>query len=72
MDEAARVPDELHFAVRLMLAVSGGLLMLSTPFGKRGVFYEEYTGESGGSATRSQPPSARGSLPVSSRRRPRL
>jgi hypothetical protein len=46
VDEAARVPDELYFAVRLMLAVSGGrLLMLSTPFGKRGVFYEEYTGE---------------------------
>jgi hypothetical protein len=31
--------------VRPMLAVSGGrLLMLSTPFGKRGVFYEEWTG----------------------------
>jgi hypothetical protein len=31
-----------------MLAVSGGrLMMLSTPFGKRGVFYEEWTGGEG-------------------------
>jgi hypothetical protein len=45
VDEAARVTDELYYAVRPMLAVSGGrLLMLSTPFGKRGVFYEEWTG----------------------------
>jgi Helicase len=45
VDEAARVADELVYAVRPMLAVSGGrLLMLSTPFGKRGVFYEEWIG----------------------------
>src|SRR5215212_565749 len=45
LDEAARVDDELYFAVRPMLAVSGGaLMMLSTPYGKRGVFYEEWTG----------------------------
>jgi phage terminase large subunit-like protein len=32
LDEAARVADELYFAVRPMLAVSGGsLMMLSTP-----------------------------------------
>jgi hypothetical protein len=44
LDEAARVDDELYFAVRPMLAVSGGaLMMLSTPYGKRGVFYEEWT-----------------------------
>jgi len=43
VDEAARVADELYYAVRPMLAVSGGrLMMLSTPFGKRGVFYEEW------------------------------
>jgi phage terminase large subunit-like protein len=36
LDEAARVEDELYFAVRPMLAVSGGaLMMLSTPYGKR-------------------------------------
>jgi Terminase large subunit, T4likevirus-type, N-terminal len=44
LDEAARVPDELYYSTRPMLAVSGGALMLlSTPFGRRGVFYEEWT-----------------------------
>ncbi len=43
LDEAARVDDSLYFAVRPMLAVSGGqLIMLSTPWGKRGVFHEEW------------------------------
>ena len=44
LDEAARVDDGLYYAVRPMLAVSGGrLVMMSTPYGKRGVFYEEWT-----------------------------
>ena len=44
VDEAARVPDELYHAVRPMLAVSGGrLILLSTPFGKRGFFHHEWT-----------------------------
>src|SRR5215218_37492 len=48
VDEASRVTDELYFAVRPMLAVSGGgLMMLTTPQGKRGVFYEEWTGGRG-------------------------
>jgi hypothetical protein len=48
VDEAARVDDGLYYSVRPMLAVSGGaLMMLSTPFGKRGVFFEEWTGEGG-------------------------
>jgi Terminase large subunit, T4likevirus-type, N-terminal len=48
LDEAARVDDGLYFAVRPMLAVSGGaLMMLTTPHGKRGVFYEEWTGGRG-------------------------
>jgi len=48
VDEASRVDDELYFAVRPMLAVSGGsLMMLTTPYGKRGVFYEEWTGGRG-------------------------
>ena len=43
-DEAARVVDELYFSVRPMLAVSGGrLILMSTPFGKRGHFFEEWT-----------------------------
>jgi hypothetical protein len=45
VDEASRVADELYFAVRPMLAVSGGaLMMLTTPYGKRGAFHEEWTG----------------------------
>ncbi len=45
VDEASRVPDELYAAVRPMLAVSGGrLVALSTPFGKRGWFFEEWEG----------------------------
>jgi hypothetical protein len=48
LDEASRVADELYFAVRPMLAVSGGsLMMLTTPHGKRGVFYEEWTSGTG-------------------------
>ena len=44
IDEASRVPDDLYFAVRPMLAVSGGrLVALSTPFGKRGWFHKEWT-----------------------------
>jgi Terminase large subunit, T4likevirus-type, N-terminal len=48
VDEASRVADELYYAVRPMLAVSGGrLMMLSTPHGKRGVFHEEWTAGEG-------------------------
>ncbi len=44
VDEASRVPDELYQAIRPMLAVSGGgILLLSTPFGKRGFFHHEWT-----------------------------
>jgi hypothetical protein len=49
VDEASRVPDELIFAIKPMLAVSGGdILLLSTPWGKRGEFFE--TWEQGGEA----------------------
>jgi len=49
VDEAARVPDELYYAVRPMLAVSKGrMICLTTPFGKRGFFYEAWT--NGGTA----------------------
>jgi hypothetical protein len=48
LDEAAQVDDGLYFAVRPMLAVSGGsLMMLSTPYGKRGVFYEAWEAGAG-------------------------
>ncbi len=42
-DEASRVSDDLYRTIRPMLAVSSGkLILLSTPFGKRGHFYEEW------------------------------
>jgi hypothetical protein len=45
IDEAARVHDELYFAVRPMLSVSkGSLLALSTPWGQRGWFHAAWTG----------------------------
>lgn len=49
VDEASRVSDDLYRSVRPMLAVSGGrLILLSSPFGRRGAFWEEWS--SGGSA----------------------
>lgn len=43
-DEASRVEDELYQSVRPMLATTDGrLLLMSTPFGKRGHFYHEWT-----------------------------
>ena len=46
LDEATRIEDDLITAVRPMLATSGGcLIMLSAPFGKRGAFYEAWTGD---------------------------
>lgn len=47
IDEAARVDDELYAAVAPMLAVSRGrMVALSTPYGKRGFFWEAW--EDGG------------------------
>lgn len=44
VDEAAFVPDSLFLAIKPMLAVSGGrIIILSTPHGKRGFFYEVWT-----------------------------
>jgi hypothetical protein len=43
IDEASRVEDVLYKSVRPMLAVSHGrLITMSTPFGTRGWWYEEY------------------------------
>ena len=42
-DEAAFVEDSFYRAVRPMLAVSGGrLILMSTPYGKRGHFFEAW------------------------------
>jgi hypothetical protein len=44
VDEASRVDDDLIAAVSPMVAVSGGrLVLLSTPFGARGLFHEFWT-----------------------------
>lgn len=49
IDEASRVSEEMMAAVRPMLAVSGGrLITMSTPWGKRGWWYEAW--EHGGDA----------------------
>lgn len=46
-DESSRVEDEIYGAIRPMLAVSNGrLILMSTPHGKRGHFFEAY--ENGG------------------------
>lgn len=46
IDEASRVEDELIAALRPMLAtVDGSLIALTTPFGRRGWFYEAWTGD---------------------------
>lgn len=43
IDEASRVADALYKSVRPMLAVSGGrLILLSSPWGTRGFFWEAY------------------------------
>jgi hypothetical protein len=60
VDEAARVDDALVHTIRPMLAVSGGaLMMLSTPYGKRGVFYEEWASEADGAWERYEVPASR-------------
>jgi hypothetical protein len=43
IDEASRVPDQMYQSLRPMLAVGNGdLWMMSTPWGKRGFFYEAW------------------------------
>ena len=43
IDEASRVEDDLYDAVRPMLAVSDGdLWLMSTPYGRRGFFYDTW------------------------------
>lgn len=44
VDEAARVPEDLYLAMRPVLAASDGdLCLMSTPFGRRGFFFQAWT-----------------------------
>jgi hypothetical protein len=48
IDEASRVSDEVYAALRPMLATSGGqLIALTTPYGRRGFFYEAWEYQKG-------------------------
>lgn len=48
LDEAAAIPDELYGAVRPMLAVSRGrLVLMSTPRGEQGFFFDTWTKSKG-------------------------
>ena len=48
LDEAAAIPDELYGAVRPMLAVSKGrLVLMSTPRGEQGFFYDTWAKSTG-------------------------
>ena len=43
VDEAAQIDEELYYAVLPMLIVSRGrLILLSTPLGKRGIFWQAW------------------------------
>ena len=68
LDEAARVDDALYYAVRPMLAVSGGsLMMLTTPTAREACFSRSGKGATGtGSVTR-----CRQRVPADSARFPR-
>lgn len=53
IDEAARVQDELIAAVRPTLATTDGrIIALSTPAGKRGFFWAEWTAGAGWERTK--------------------
>lgn len=52
IDEASRVSDEVYAALRPMLATSGGrLIALTTPWGRRGWFYEAWEFQKGWTRT---------------------
>jgi hypothetical protein len=52
LDEAARIPDETYYAVRPMVARSGGsILAITSPFGKRGWFWEAWDDTQGDAQT---------------------
>jgi hypothetical protein len=53
LDEAARVPDPLFYAVRPMLSTSkGGIVCLSSAYAQLGFFYEQWTAGEGWERTK--------------------
>lgn len=53
VDEAAQVSDDSYYAARPMVGVSGGrIVLMSTPAGRRGFFYDAVVGESSWEQTR--------------------
>jgi hypothetical protein len=53
LDEASRIADDLFMSVKPMLAVSNGrMVCLSTPWGKRGFFFEQWSEGQGWERTR--------------------
>ena len=48
LDEAARIPDDIFHAVLPMVASEGQMFALSTPWGKRGWFYDLHLDETNG------------------------
>ena len=74
VDEAARVDDDLYLAMLPVLAVSGGdIWLMSTPFGRRGFFYQAWaasvasSGCPTGAESRCLPPNAPAFSPLTSR-----
>ena len=48
-DESAQCPDDLYYSLPSALAVSPGqLVLLSTPYGRRGHFHHEWTEDGDG------------------------
>ncbi len=48
VDESAQVTDEMHMALSPMMAISQGrTIELSTPYGRRGHFFEAFTADGG-------------------------
>lgn len=45
LDEAAWITDELFHSITPMLAAGGRLIAMTTPFGRRGWFYENWTSD---------------------------
>ena len=65
IDEAAHVPDEVYAAATPMLAVTqGDLWLLSTPTGRSGFFYQEWTTKKGHPWLKIEGPASESTAPI--------